>query len=662
ARRDTPLDLPRTSSGAIDMTLVQPGFVYKAKDGVLFMVDPARKKFAEARKLLKPNAEGRSYEPIPDQLPLQLLDERGRPRPAGQILTETYGLIRRSGKRVAEQRMMKKAAHALSAASRGARKLYGEFKRLDFEAPDSPAAHTAQDKYLEAWKTLREKEESFRKMLSPENVGGREMMFRVEGRGPAVTHELPMTGDGQIDARNLEKGKIYEVEDGRYFQFDEDGEDFVEMRRLGKSDEHGRAFAPIPDQQSTSLTTDLRASQGGYGPSIVPQPLKLTDKFGNILPPNEIEVAAKTLAEQAGRGGYQATVIGTRAREAAEFKRRLDEALSSASRSGIDPNRDPAILRLKNAYRREIKHLRGLRDEFLEEIKPEMVSIEAMPERADDPGRLGHAGNRSLRTIGEFGAIPGEAWATQRARNARTWKGYFDRIDAGEDPRSVWKRIGDRTMRSIILEYFKYPELREQSRKKYVPYLDPRASEIYQMSQEWRDILETNTPLNKRFEGDYFTDVLPDVLANAATKTTISVALGAVGVPLPATLAMLGMIDESSTQFRAALERGVPLDEAYEVFGFAGFVGLAEGLPVANILQKLNVATGGMANGLLWEAFKGLAEGRAIEEVKAALTENINKGLEEANKLELASDAEINAATVSNGVAHLVLTMLGRDD
>ena len=536
----------------------------------------------------------------------------------------------------------------------------GTTRRRLYVTPGSPRVREARDEYLAALGKSREMEKRFRKMLSPENVGAREMMFRVEGRGPYVTHKIPITEDGQIDARNLEKGKIYEVEDGRYFQFDEDGEDFVEMRRLGKTDEHGRAFAPIPDQQSTSLTADLRASQGGYGPSIVPQPLKLTDKFGNILPPNEIEVAAKTLAEQAGRGGYQATVIGTRAREAAEFKRRLDEALSSASRSGIDPNRDPAILRLKNAYRRELNYLRYLRDELLVEIKPEMVSIEEMAERQDDPARLENAANSAVQGGGEvFASIPIFIAVTNASRDHRV-NMFWDKIDSWDEVDSEKQfvdLITNPSNRLSLIEFLKIKQFffsnREEREKmrKNLPVPDPRTSRLYRWGMDLRESLEEEFETNPRYADEFFATKLPTALGETITESAIVAGAQIIGIPAPVSDAVLGMMTESSGLFLEALENGMPLDEAYQEFGFGSLVGMTKGIPIADFLGGIeNKEAESKIRAALIKAAIGGTQEAAVKGVSQVRTIMENYGV--------ADIEEISAAFTAESVKEFALAMI----
>ena len=575
ARRNIPLDFPRTTSGAIDMSLVQPGFVYKTKDGVLFVVDPGRTKFAEARKLLKPNAGGGLYEPLGSQSPIQLLDERGWPRPAGQVLTEAGGLIRRANKDFIEFRLMNKAARTLSDASRDARKLYGAFKRLDFEAPDSPAANAARDKYLEAWKIVREKEENLRIMLSPETVGARDMMFRAEGRGPYVTHKIPMMQDGQVDARYLEEGKIYEVADGRYFQLDEDGEGFVEMRRLGKPDEHGRAFAPIPDERTSSRTADWAMPDAVSG-SVRSEA-------------DAIAEHARIVADRAGRGGYLAMVIGTRAREIAETGQLLAGARYVAAKVGIDEKDYPKIAHLEERRRSEMDHLRYLQNKLMEEIQPEAVSIAGMPERADNPGRLENAGNNLVKGGGEVLASIPIFLAVSHSYGIRRLNQYWDEVEGGKE---LYKFLENPRLNymsddfKLISWYYHANEKGRQEYRRRYAYADPRTSELYRLGAGLRDYLEEQLETNPRYADEFFATKLPAALGESLTKSAIVGATTIVGIPAPISGAVLGMMTESSGLFLDALENDMPIDEAYKEFAFGALLGMTEGISIADILGR----------------------------------------------------------------------------
>lgn len=129
--------------------------------------------------------------------PISAVGAMGKPRHAGETLGEAQQLIKQTGKGFRETRGMRDTALELRDAARVARMLYSRFESLQMKAPEEPKTREARDDYFAALEELQEKEKEFNRMLSPEIVGAREMMFRVEGKGPYVTHKIPMTRDGQ---------------------------------------------------------------------------------------------------------------------------------------------------------------------------------------------------------------------------------------------------------------------------------------------------------------------------------------------------------------------------------------------------------------------------------------------------------------------------------
>ena len=303
--------------------------------------------------------------------------------------------------------------------------------------------------------------------------------------------------------------------------------------------------------------------------------------------------------------------------------------------------------------------LRGMLHDLIEAAKPEVLDVEAMGGRMDLPWRPEHAANAVVQTLGDKAAGAAEFAGELRAMGAREWKDRFDRIKAGVPVPEAMER-GDNALTFNVFEKYANASSneREQMERIYVPFTDPRETAAYQWGEEMRNRVREAYPSNPRYEGDFLTDIVPRVFADIAVDAVISRGLGkALGAKEGAdqisrlVSVTLEVINESSEAFRNSLKNKESIDEAYKKFGFGVVVGLTGGIPVAELLEEVNKATGGSLSGLLWESAKGGSE--------EAVILRIQQSLKEAERLGVVDGKEVIAAFASGGVVEFARSLVG---
>ncbi len=375
---------------------------------------------------------------------------------------------------------------------------------------------------------------------------------------------------------------------------------------------------------------------------------KATAYGGALETPGQIVANVARLGEESGRGLYlDRRRLETLAKQANGVRRQLDIA------RGIDPEgRNPRTGRLRAQYNQLMAEMRRGHGAAVAQAAPETLGADKMAERMGWPGRAGHAANAVFQVLGGWAAAGAEFASEARTSASREWQAMFKKIRAGVPATEISGGGRNLALYNVLDEYVSAtPEERERMERMYAPYTDPRENTLYQWGEEARARIQEAFPSNPRYKGEFFTDVLPRALANAAVEGGLTLALGGLGVPGPLVAATLGVTNESSTQFRDALERGEPIDEAYRQFGFGALMGLTDGLPLAELLGRADKTSGGAVSGLLRDA---LAEG-----TKAAMIEAIQQAGELARFSKTVEPDEVAAAFTSEAIREVAFSLLG---
>ena len=413
---------------------------------------------------------------------------------------------------------------------------------------------------------------------------------------------------------------VYKTGDGVLFMVDPDWTKFVEVRKLRKPDAGGGLYEPVAN----------------------PQPFQFYEQNGDVREVDAITAQANGLAEQAGRGFSEADDVARAARKANRLLRQL-----KANPLG----KSYAHAFIAKAYGEATEDLNNKVDELYKAVTPETVTTGDMAGRMDLPGRAGNAVNSAVRGGGEvFASIP-MFMAVSESMFFRDVYADWDEIDKNRDYLEFG--LSPNSMReSLAFDYsVADKETREWLRQRYRQHLDPRTTGLYQAGQSLKSALEKEFETNPKFADEFFASKLPRALGEMIAKGATVATLTAIGIPTPVSGAMLGAMTESSGLFQKAIAEGKPIDEAYRQFGFGALMGMTEGLPLAEMLQRADKTSGGAVRGLLKDALAEGTEEAVIEAIRQAGRQMSSPGV--------ADPEEVKAAFTAGAVKEFAISLIG---
>lgn len=273
----------------------------------------------------------------------------------------------------------------------------------------------------------------------------------------------------------------------------------------------------------------------------------------------------------------------------------------------------------------------------------------------DDPGRAGSAANSGIKSGAEvFAAIP-IFIAVSNAKATQNVNIFLDELAAGTPlnellvnppkPMTLYEYVTVLAYNSATTT-----EEKEDIRRRFAN-TDPRNSELYKFGAEIMDYLDKKLETNPKYADEFFADILPEAIGNLAGKGLLSAALISLGVPPLAAGAMIGAANESSKRFRETLYGEKSIDEAYREFGFGALFGLAEGLPLAEMLARADKVSGGTITDLLKDA--------AIKGTEEAVKEVIKKSRDILHDKGIADNQELAAVFTVEAIKEFGIGLLG---
>ena len=150
-------------------------------------------------------------------------------------------------------------------------------------------------------------------------------------------------------------------------------------------------------------------------------------------------------------------------------------------------------------------------------------------------------------------------------------------------------------------------------------------SPIYKAGLSVDQFFKQSFPINRQYEGEFWSSSVPRALGEASvylggaliSRGALSGPLGATGagaVSSYVTPAYLGSVATRAAQFEDALNHDADIATALEAGNFGALVGVTEGIPIGNLLNRIDDASGGVVRNLIVRAAKAGTE-NAIQEM-----------------------------------------------
>ncbi|MBB4286201.1 hypothetical protein [Roseospira goensis] len=222
-----------------------------------------------------------------------------------------------------------------------------------------------------------------------------------------------------------------------------------------------------------------------------------------------------------------------------------------------------------------------------------------------------------LDAVAAEGGRPGEVWGTLDSRDTTVLRDaarYWRALKAGDTDEATALR---RRIEGEIADV--------------APTLtDPRETALYGAGEAVRDLYdEPGAPLhgNPDYKGDFWRDTVPNALGSTGAFLATGAAGAAARVPAALAAGATGAAVNSTDTFREALESGADLETAYRAATGGAAVGAGEGLPIGQVLKRLDAVGGRRMRRIIAEGLKGMGEEAAQEALNAVGNNLIAAGL-----------------------------------
>jgi hypothetical protein len=282
----------------------------------------------------------------------------------------------------------------------------------------------------------------------------------------------------------------------------------------------------------------------------------------------------------------------------------------------------------------------------------------------DTLDRLKSASMSGLRAAGTTAGSMVQDIGIMRADGAKQALFLMDRLDRGEEVSQADTANMPAYVMPQINRYLRAtPEERAAIRSDIeaeLPPLDPRESQFYKAGGAVSDAAESTFQPDPRFEGEFWTDKVPQGIGSMATFAGVGLAGRAIGVNPLLTTAAAGATANATGQFQDALENGASIETALKAATEGRQIGALEALPISRALDRLDKTTGGGVRKILAETLKGATE-EAIQETVNAILNNLSaQGLydPERDLLEGAADGAA-VGGVTGGILSFVTSLVG---
>jgi len=220
-----------------------------------------------------------------------------------------------------------------------------------------------------------------------------------------------------------------------------------------------------------------------------------------------------------------------------------------------------------------------------------------------------------LRGLGVPASAISQHLAITVAQERLRLMNYFDRIDQGED---IYARaapfaaaspqgqgFNDPTLKKLSDYHFGDAEKRAELRNEIGALeTDPREMEIYRIGVDIQETLREALRVDPKYGDDFFHNVASG-LGEGIPLLVIAIVTRGAAVPEMIAAAGLGAAVKSAERFEEVLNAGASLKRAFEEADMAARFGLAEGLPIVRILDRLGPAPKEIIERALAEGAKG---------------------------------------------------------
>ncbi len=247
-------------------------------------------------------------------------------------------------------------------------------------------------------------------------------------------------------------------------------------------------------------------------------------------------------------------------------------------------------------------------------------------------GRISSAASSFARGVGQVASGLPKSIAFIGTPDSEVFEN-LDRIDRGENPKP--------TSSADVAAYMNYRDAPPEERQRVRGDLTAKAnnatqSPFYKAGQSIDKWFTETFPTNPEYQNEFWSSKVPQALGSAggfvaaglATRGALKPLGPAVsGISTYATPAVLGAGTNSVDQFEQALAKGADIQTALEASEWGAKIGLTEGVPIGNLLNRLDKGTGGKVKQYLVRAMKQGTE-EAVQEalsgiMNAAVAQNL---------------------------------------